>query len=310
MWSSILKTALDIPGKVLESAKHKRELQQKKEESQANYLKEKINGFVFTSAALTVIIPTMMWVFSPVLKYFPFMTEVLNDYQGIINDIGMERLFYIISALLLGSAVPVGIGAVGKIKMAVRKEDNRAAIEKEKIVRGVVGDSFVSLKPKGKMIPKVKKFITKFAPYAIEAEKKYGLPAAGVLAHAALETGWGNHILTGYPPNGNEKIATNNIFNIKKSSNWTGPTVSKEVWEERNGQNVDEVHEFKVYSDFQESFNDYAKLLTTVERYKKVDEEDDPNEYGRALYDCGYMTDSRAPDKIKRIIEKYFDYET
>jgi len=310
MLNSILEAGKTIVGRVADSVDKKREIKQKQAEGQAAFLKEKMNNFVFTSAALIFIVPSMMWILSPILKYIPFMPEVLRDYENIIDTIGMERLFYIVSALLLGSGVSIAAGKAGKIKMAVRQEDNRAAIEKEKIVRGVVGDSFVSLRPKGKMIPKVKKFITKFAPYAIEAEKKYGLPAAGVLAHAALETGWGNHILTGYPPNGNEKIATNNMFNIKKSSNWTGPTVAKEVWEERNGVNVDEVHEFKVYSDFQESFNDYAKLLTTVERYKKVDEEDDPNEYGRALYDCGYFTDSKAPDKIKRIIEKYFDYET
>ena len=249
-----------------------------------------LNRLVFPLTAFPFI--AMLWIY------------VITDISGLMAAIGTAGLLSIIGTLL-------GVRQFGKYqvrKAEEKKIDAAKEIQKEEIVKGKLGDNFVNIETDSKL-KKVQEFIDNFADAAENVEKEYGLPANGVLAHAALETGWGKSILKGYTKTG-KKIETNNIFNIKKSSDWTDAVVSRKVWEMKKGKDVVEKHLFKVYQSYDESFADYAKLLTTKDRYKKVTKAKNAKEYGQALYDCGYMTDDKAPEKIKKIAEKYFIYET
>ena len=62
----------------------------------------------------------------------------------------------------------------------------------------------------------VQSFVADFAEAAVAAEETYGLPAEGMLAQAALETGWGQRILRGKAPESDTTVSSNNLFNIKK----------------------------------------------------------------------------------------------
>jgi flagellum-specific peptidoglycan hydrolase FlgJ len=303
--TGLLKTGVE---KVTGTIKHKNELKFKAQEMQFSYLKSKMSTWLFAYMVITATLPWNFWILSPILKYIPFMTEVLNDYEKILNAIGIDRQFSIILTLLGMGGLAATAGVVGKVKMAAKKADNDAAIQKEKIRRGVIGDDFVNIEAKSDK-KKVIEFVKKYGPLAEEIEKRYKLPAVGVLAHAALESGWGEKILTGFLVPSKTKIGTNNIFNIKKSSTWTGKVAARKVWEVKEGEDVTEKHFFKVYRSIEESFNDYAVLLTTKERYKDVVGTKTAEEYGQALYDAGYMTDDKAPGKIKKISEM-FNYET
>jgi flagellum-specific peptidoglycan hydrolase FlgJ len=310
MIGKVADAAIKITQRISEGRQQKREAELKATSMRHDYLKEQMTSFVFTSAALTFIIPVGFWILSPILKNIPFMTEVLNDYEKIINTIGMERIFWIVSSLLGVGGFTKGASLLGKIKMAVKKEDNETAIKKEKIVRGIIGDDYVSLTAKEDAPKKVKEFVKKFASKAIEVEKKFGIPADGVLAHAALETGYGKHILIAYDKDQN-KIQTNNIFNIKASSSWKGSKAWRKVWEvAKDGSDTTEYSAFRVYSDYSQSFEDYGNLLTTLDRYRPVLEAADSNEFAEKLHECGYQTDTKAPEKIKKIIQKYFNYDT
>jgi len=309
MIGNILKGITGIAGKFTDTIKHKNEIKLKVQESQHNYLKEKVSIGLFTFVAITVVLPYFFYVLSPILKYIPLMTEVLNDYEKILSTITIDRIFHVIFTLLGLGGLSAGAFTIGKIKMAAKKADNDAAIKKEEIKRGIIGDSFVKITTKSKL-KKVQEFVKKFGPMAEKVEEKYDLPASGVLAHAALESGWGKSILKGYKIPGDEKIETNNIFNIKKSSTWTGDIATRKVWEVKNGEDVNETHAFKVYRSIQSAFNDYAELLTTKERYKPVMGTLNAEEYGKALSECGYATDPKFPEKIEKIADKYFIYET
>jgi len=228
----------------------------------------------------------------------------------------MERIFYIITSLLGVGGITKGMGLLGRISMAKKRENTTREIkikdkeiEKEKLIRGVVGDSYVKLEVNPKSIKKVKDFVNQFAKYCIKVEQRFGLPAVAVLAHAANETGWGRSILWGYNDK-KEKVNTNNIFNIKTGSTWTGKKAVRKVWEVKEGEDTTEISWFRVYDDYQDSFDDYGKLLITKSRYKPLNDADDPEEYADQLYKCGYFTDTKGSETIKSIMKKHFIYET
>lgn len=189
-------------------------------------------------------------------------------------------------------------------------------IEIEKIKTGVKGDSFLTLDVKPDAPDKVKKFFHKYKDTVIQIEKDYNLCAVGVISHAGLECGWGESILKAKDLDSHEMVSTNNVFNIKKSSSWKGEVAYREVWEDANKdgkyQKDKETEKafFKVYPTITDSFKDYASLLTTSSRYTKMTEAANAKEYGQYLYECGYMTDGKAAEKIDIIARSWFIYET
>ena len=309
MIGGIIKGITGVAGKVTDTIKHKNDLKFKAQEMQHNYLKEKVSIGLFTFIAITVVLPYFFWVLSPFFKYLPFMTDILNDYQTILNTITLDRIFTVVFTLLgVGGSAAITTG-IGKVMMARKKADKDAEIKKEEIKAGIVGDDHVSIKTNSRL-NKVQEFVKKFGPLAEQIEKDYDLPADGILAHAALETGWGKHILKGRDYESGEEIETNNIFNIKTGSTWQGRAAVKKAWEIEGVERVDRVSTFRVYRNHLDSFEDYAKLLTGLDRYKNVRTAQNAEQYGKALYKCGYMTDPDAPEKIKKIAAKYFIYET
>ena len=62
---------------------------------------------------------------------------------------------------------------------------------------------------------------------------------------------------------------------------------------------------FKKYSSKSESFNHYAKLLSTAKRYSKVKTAKDYKEAAKYIQEAGYATDPNYADKIISVIEKY-----
>lgn len=200
----------------------------------------------------------------------------------------------------------------------VEEKKINAEVEKEKIKKGVVGDDFIRLEVKPGAPDNVKKFFKKHKKTIIDIERDYDLCAVGVIAHAALECGWGEKILRAKDVDTHQTVSTNNIFNIKvpKQSEWNGRKAYRDVWEDydKDGKYDKDTETekafFKVYPTLADSFRDYATLLTTLPRYAKMTEATNARQYGEMLYECGYMTDGKAADKIESIAEAFFDYET
>jgi peptidoglycan hydrolase FlgJ len=139
-------------------------------------------------------------------------------------------------------------------------------------------------------------FIDQVWPYAVEAAKSLGVSPHLLVAHAALESGWGKHELK--LENG---ASSNNLFNIKAGSQWTGKTVEKTVTEYVNGKPVQSQEKFRAYASAADAFADYANLLGSSQRYAGVLNQDAEG-FVRGLQQGGFATDPAYADKLRRVI--------
>ena len=139
-------------------------------------------------------------------------------------------------------------------------------------------------------------FVDKLWPHAVDAAAELGVAPHVLLAQAALETGWGKHVLKAA-----DGTDSNNLFNIKAGSRWDGRTVAKEVTEYINGKPVKSVETFRAYDTPAEAFADYASLLSTNPRYAGVLNQDAEG-FINGLRRGGFATDPGYGDKLRRII--------
>lgn len=139
-------------------------------------------------------------------------------------------------------------------------------------------------------------FVDRVWPHAVDAARSLGVSPHFLIAHAALETGWGKHELKA-----TDGTSSNNLFNIKAGSNWSGKTVQKEVTEYVNGKPVKSMETFRAYDTPAESFADYADLLGTNPRYSGVLNQD-ADGFVSGLQKGGFATDPTYGDKLRRII--------
>lgn len=139
-------------------------------------------------------------------------------------------------------------------------------------------------------------FVQGMWPHAVNAAQKLGVPTQSLLAQAALESGWGKKTLK--TETGADSY---NLFNIKAGSNWAGPVVSKEVVEYKSGLAVRSTEKFRVYGSYEESFADYAKLISTSPRYAGVLNQDAQG-FASGLQQGGFATDPAYANKIMRVL--------
>jgi flagellar protein FlgJ len=139
-------------------------------------------------------------------------------------------------------------------------------------------------------------FVDKLWPHAVDAAGKLGVSPHVLLAQAALETGWGKHVLKSA-----DGTHSNNLFNIKAGSRWDGQTVAKEVTEYVNGKPIKSVETFRAYETPAEAFADYANLLSNNPRYAGALNQDAEG-FISGLRQGGFATDPNYGDKLRRII--------
>ncbi|MCW6666338.1 LysM peptidoglycan-binding domain-containing protein, partial [Aerococcaceae bacterium NML190938] len=147
-------------------------------------------------------------------------------------------------------------------------------------------------------------FLQLVAPYARDIAGKNDLYASVMIAQAALESGWGNSGLSSAP--------NYNLFGIKGSYN--GNTVHFDTLEDDGSGNYYQINDgFRKYSNYGESLQDYADLLTgnhdpSTWRYNfyKGARVSETNSYQDATaYLTGrYATDTSYASKLNAIIEQ------
>ena len=142
-----------------------------------------------------------------------------------------------------------------------------------------------------------KEFVNRVWPQAVEASRSTGIPPQFVVAHAALESGWGRSEIR--RPDGS---TSHNLFGIKAGKNWNGPTVEALTTEYVDGQPQQTVERFRAYASYDEAFRDYAGLLRSNPRYSGVIGSQDGAEFAKGLQRAGYATDPAYADKLTRII--------
>ncbi|HEY5762409.1 MAG TPA: flagellar assembly peptidoglycan hydrolase FlgJ [Rhodocyclaceae bacterium] len=142
-----------------------------------------------------------------------------------------------------------------------------------------------------------REFVERVWPHAVEAAAELKVPPHYLVAHAALESGWGQH-----EPLREDGSPSFNLFGVKAGRGWAGDSVSARTDEYVDGQRVTANERFRAYDSYGESFRDYARLLAGSQRYAGVLGASDGMDFATNLQQAGYATDPMYADKLARII--------
>ena len=133
-------------------------------------------------------------------------------------------------------------------------------------------------------------YIENYKSVAKDNMMRTGIPASITLGQAILESGAGTGPLS---------VQANNHFGIKCHKEWTGPSIKYTDDEENEC--------FRKYDQPSESYKDHSYFLTSRTRYAELFDfqKDDYKSWAYGLKAAGYATDSKYPDKLIGLIEKY-----
>lgn len=149
----------------------------------------------------------------------------------------------------------------------------------------------------GSVAPGARDFVNRVWPHAVEASQATGVPAHFLVAHAALESGWGKGEIRRA-----DGSTSYNLFGIKAGRSWQGASVEAATTEYVNGEAVPSKEKFRAYGSYAEAFRDYANLLANNPRFSGVLGQQDGTGFARSLQQAGYATDPMYADKLSRII--------
>ncbi|XTZ36913.1 flagellar assembly peptidoglycan hydrolase FlgJ [Salmonella enterica] len=144
-----------------------------------------------------------------------------------------------------------------------------------------------------------KDFLAQLSLPARLASQQSGVPHHLILAQAALESGWGQRQIP--RENGEPSF---NIFGVKASPNWKGPTTEITTTEYENGEAVKVKAKFRVYSSYLEALSDYVGMLTRNKRYAAVTTAATAEQGAQALQSAGYATDPNYARKLTTMIQQ------
>lgn len=145
-----------------------------------------------------------------------------------------------------------------------------------------------------KSFEKPQDFVTALTEPAKAVEQQLNIPFQVVIAQAALETGWGQKVIKT-----DKGESSNNLFNIKADSRWSGDKTHKETLEYQQGAMVKKREPFRVYESIGESINDYINFLSSNDRYKgALEQAGDVEQFLHNLQGAGYATDPNYANKI------------
>lgn len=195
-----------------------------------------------------------------------------------------------ISAILAGKGLPLDVPVARNLQY-------REVLSSLPTSAAYAAKSATSAQAAAAMPESAKDFVTQVWPHAVEASRSTGIPPQFLVAHSALESGWGKNEIR-HPDGSN----AHNLFGIKAGKNWTGDTVDTVTTEYIDGKPQQVVEKFRAYGSYAEAFRDYASLLRNNPRYGGVIGSQDGTEFARQLQQAGYATDPMYADKLSRII--------
>lgn len=141
-------------------------------------------------------------------------------------------------------------------------------------------------------------FVSDVWPHAERAATRLGVAPEALVAQAALETGWGAHVMR--DRNGESSF---NLFGIKTGSAWEGDSVAKPTLEYEDGIAQRRVEKFRSYADLGAVFDDYAAFIAGKTRYADVTGKgNDTRGFATALQKAGYATDPHYAEKLESVL--------
>jgi len=121
----------------------------------------------------------------------------------------------------------------------------------------------------------------------------------GIVAQAALETGWGQNLIRDQ-----QGVSAHNLFGIKADNRWSGERISVGTLEYDGALPQRQWAQFRAYPNLKAGFEDYVSFLKSNPRYSDAIESGlDAETYATSLQDAGYATDPNYAEKIRGIIQ-------
>jgi flagellar protein FlgJ len=164
-------------------------------------------------------------------------------------------------------------------------------------VAGAVAEAGGAVAEAGAKAPHQQAFLDSIQPWAREAAERLGVAPELVSAHAALESGWGQHPLR----NGNG-ASSHNLFGMKAGARWQGAVAESATTEYVQGAAVKTSARFRSYPDQASAFRDYAQMLIDNPRYRgALGAGNDAQAFAQGLARGGYATDPAYAAKLARL---------
>jgi peptidoglycan hydrolase FlgJ len=141
-------------------------------------------------------------------------------------------------------------------------------------------------------------FVSAVLPTIRRAAQSLGVNPLGLLAQAALETGWGKRMAR--TADGSPSL---NMFGIKAGEGWTGARAVADTVEFSGGVATQRRTAFRAYGSIEESVSDFAKLLGNSPRYRDaIAAGGNAQAYIHNIARSGYATDPDYGNKLNQIL--------
>ncbi len=141
-------------------------------------------------------------------------------------------------------------------------------------------------------------FVSALRPGVEAAARELGVSPRILMAQAALETGWGQHLPA---DSGADSF---NLFGIKADASWQGDSVQAQTTEFENGQPDSCLANFRRYTDYSESVRDYVRFIQDQPRYADaLNHGGSDQRYIQALSEAGYATDPHYAARVLQVAD-------
>jgi flagellar protein FlgJ len=141
-------------------------------------------------------------------------------------------------------------------------------------------------------------FVNHVMPTIRRAATALGLNPLGLLAQAALETGWGQRM-----PRNADGSQSLNLFGLKAGDEWKGARATADTIEFSHGVATQRRTAFRAYGSIEESVSDFANLLKNSPRYRDaMAAGGDTQAYVESIGKSGYATDPDYANKLNQIL--------
>lgn len=140
----------------------------------------------------------------------------------------------------------------------------------------------------------VDEFVSTLKPHIEQAANELGVSPQVLLAQAALETGWGQHM-----PVGSDGRTSYNLFGIKADASWQGAVAIGQTQEYDGQRMVSTEDGFRRYDSYAQSVRDYVDFIRSQPRYAAaLNHGGDDKNFVQGLKSGGYATDPQYVEKV------------
>jgi flagellar protein FlgJ len=202
------------------------------------------------------------------------------------QDLGIARLFERQLGAKASPAAPAAAPAVPPSKPAP------AALPVHPDTRSKTQGAGLSLSQHAEQ------FVQQVLPTIRRAAAVLGVNPMGMLAQAALETGWGQRM-----PRTADGAPSLNLFGVKAGEEWGGARAVADTVEFNGGVAAQKRTAFRAYGSIEESVSDFARLLASSPRYREVVAAGgDAQAYVEKIAKSGFATDPEYGNKLNQML--------